>query len=79
MEKISAHISYKEATRSNTALRRGIENTPDNNQYLIKTDHSLSLKPLQLFLHNQYDAHTLRKSFPLRHFLIHLFDSLLVQ
>ena len=32
MEKISAHISYKEATRSNTALRRGIENTPDNNQ-----------------------------------------------
>jgi len=29
MEKISKHISYKEATRSNTALRRGIENIPD--------------------------------------------------
>ena len=29
MDKISKHISYKEATRSNTALRRGIENIPD--------------------------------------------------
>tara|TARA_R100000664_G_scaffold27730_1_gene38623 strand:+ start:62 stop:523 length:462 start_codon:yes stop_codon:yes gene_type:complete len=29
MENISEHISYKEATRSNTALRRGIENIPD--------------------------------------------------
>mgnify|MGYP006406018361 FL=1 len=29
MDKISDHISYKEATRSNTALRRGIENIPD--------------------------------------------------
>ena len=28
MEKISEHISYKEATRSNTAIRYGIENTP---------------------------------------------------
>ena len=29
MENISKHISYKEATRSNTALRRGIENIHD--------------------------------------------------
>jgi len=29
MENISKHISYKEATHSNTALRRGIENIPD--------------------------------------------------
>ena len=29
MDKISDHISYKEATRSNTALRRGIDNIPD--------------------------------------------------
>ena len=29
MENISKHISYREATRSNTALRRGIENIPD--------------------------------------------------
>ncbi len=29
MENISKHISYKEATRSNTALRKGIENIPD--------------------------------------------------
>ena len=26
--KISEHISYEEAIRSNTALRRGIDNTP---------------------------------------------------
>ena len=32
MDKISDHISYKEATRSNTALRRGIENIPDVEQ-----------------------------------------------
>ena len=29
MDNISKHISYKEATRSNTALRRGIDNIPD--------------------------------------------------
>ena len=29
MDKISKHISYKEATHSNTALRRGIDNIPD--------------------------------------------------
>ena len=29
MDKISEHVSYKEATRSNTALRRGIDNIPD--------------------------------------------------
>ena len=28
MEKISKHISYKEAVRSSTAKRLGIENTP---------------------------------------------------
>ncbi len=32
MDKISDHVSYKEATRSNTALRRGIENIPDVEQ-----------------------------------------------
>tara|TARA_R100000152_G_scaffold20165_1_gene13239 strand:- start:660 stop:1115 length:456 start_codon:yes stop_codon:yes gene_type:complete len=29
---ISEHISYREATRSNTATRRGIDNTPNNEQ-----------------------------------------------
>tara|TARA_R100000734_G_scaffold17012_1_gene13189 strand:- start:455 stop:916 length:462 start_codon:yes stop_codon:yes gene_type:complete len=29
MEKISKHISYKEAIKSNTALRLNIDNTPD--------------------------------------------------
>ena len=28
MERISKHISYREATKSNTALRLGLENTP---------------------------------------------------
>ena len=32
MDNISEHISYKEAIRSNTALRRGIENIPDVDQ-----------------------------------------------
>jgi len=32
MDNISKHISYKEATRSNTALRRGIDNTPNDEQ-----------------------------------------------
>jgi len=30
--RISEHISYKEAIKSNTALRRGIDNTPDDYQ-----------------------------------------------
>tara|TARA_Y100001972_G_scaffold60241_2_gene73717 strand:- start:25798 stop:26259 length:462 start_codon:yes stop_codon:yes gene_type:complete len=30
MEKISDHISYKEATKSNTASRLGIDNTPNS-------------------------------------------------
>ena len=29
---ISKHISYKEGVYSNTAVRRGIENTPDDEQ-----------------------------------------------
>ena len=29
MENISKHISYREATRSNTAIRRGIDNNPN--------------------------------------------------
>jgi len=32
MSNISDHISYREATRSNTALRHGIDNTPNEDQ-----------------------------------------------
>ena len=32
MSKISNHISYKEGTYSNTAIRRGLDNTPDEEQ-----------------------------------------------
>ena len=34
MDRISKHISYKEATRSTTALRLGIDNTP--NEYELQ-------------------------------------------
>ena len=30
MERISEHISYREGTKSNTAARLGIDNTPGN-------------------------------------------------
>ena len=32
MERISKHITYKEATHSNTAIRKGITNTPTTAQ-----------------------------------------------
>jgi len=32
MEKISKHITYKEATKSRTAQKRGIDNTPNEEQ-----------------------------------------------
>lgn len=32
MENISKHISYKEATKSNTAIKRGIDNKPSEHQ-----------------------------------------------
>jgi hypothetical protein len=32
MERISKHISYKEAIHSNTAIRKGINNEPDGDQ-----------------------------------------------
>ena len=31
---ISDHITYKEATQSNTAIRKGIDNTPNDEQLL---------------------------------------------
>jgi hypothetical protein len=30
--KVTEHVSYKEATKSNTAIRKGIENTPSGEQ-----------------------------------------------
>ena len=32
MKRISEHISYKEGTHSNTALRRNLDNDPNPNQ-----------------------------------------------
>ena len=54
MDKISDHISYREATRSNTALRRGIDNIPDveelENMKLI--DEKI-IEPLREFVKGQ--------------------------
>ena len=36
--KISKHISYKEGTYSQTALRRGLDNTPNNLQLKCMKD-----------------------------------------
>jgi len=35
MERISEHISYKEATLSRTAMRVGLNNEPDANQLRV--------------------------------------------
>ena len=48
---ISNHISYKEGTYSNTAIRRGIDNIPDEeqlaNMHLIATE---VFEPLRLYV-----------------------------
>jgi zinc D-Ala-D-Ala carboxypeptidase len=33
MDRISKHVSYKEGIHSNTAIRRGIDNTPNEEQF----------------------------------------------
>ena len=47
-EKISKHISYKEGTHSNTALRRGLDNTPNESQLKCMKDTAEGLfEPLR--------------------------------
>ena len=41
MEKISKHISYREATKSNTALRLNIDNTPSS--YCLSNMHGIAI------------------------------------
>ncbi len=38
MDKISKHISYKEGVHSNTALRKGLDNTPNKDQLKCMQD-----------------------------------------
>ena len=46
--KISKHISYKEGVHSNTAKRKGIENTPDEEQLAnMKTLAEKIFEPLR--------------------------------
>ena len=48
MDKISKHISYKEGVHSNTAKRKGIENTPDEEQLAnMKTLAEKIFEPLR--------------------------------
>jgi len=51
MENISEHISYKEATKSNTATRLGIRNTPNPAQLgNMKRLAQAIFEPLRLFV-----------------------------
>ena len=49
--RISKHISLKEAVHSNTAKRRGIENTPNDDQLynMAKVAHNI-FEPLRLYV-----------------------------
>ena len=49
--RISKHISYKEAVHSNTAKRRGIDNTPNEEQLynMTKIAHNI-FEPLRLYV-----------------------------
>ena len=51
MYKISNHISYKEAVYSNTATRRGIENTPDEEQLVnMRLTANEVFEPLRVYV-----------------------------
>jgi len=51
MEKISNHISFKEAIKSNTATRLGINNTPDDYQVSNMVNIAINLfEPLRKFV-----------------------------
>ncbi len=51
MEKISKHISFKEAIKSNTATRLGIKNTPDDYQVSNMVNIAVNLfEPLREFV-----------------------------
>ncbi len=46
---ISKHITYKEATRSNTAIRKGIKNEPNSEQLLaMKTVAEKCFEPVRV-------------------------------
>lgn len=48
MQKISKHCSYKEATTSNTAIKRGIDNTPNSKQLAaMKLTAEMVFEPLR--------------------------------
>ena len=51
MERISKHISYKEAIKSNTALRLNIDNTPDSISLTNMTGVAYNIfEPLRLWV-----------------------------
>ena len=51
MERISEHISYREGTKSNTASRLGIDNTPGNYEVtnMVGVDHNV-FEPLRKYV-----------------------------
>ena len=51
MEKISDNISFKEATRSNTAVKEGLDNTPDADQLKnMKATAMYIFEPLRIWV-----------------------------
>ena len=51
MERISEHISFKEATKSNTALRLNLDNTPNDYQITNMVGLALNIfEPLRKFV-----------------------------
>lgn len=51
MEGISTHISYKEGTRSNTASRLGIDNTPSDYEFTNMTNIAINIfEPLRMWV-----------------------------
>jgi len=51
MNKISNHVSYKEGVYSNTAIRRGIDNTPnDKSLYNMKIIAKQIFEPLRTYV-----------------------------
>ena len=63
MDKISEHVSYKEATRSNTALRRGIDNIPDVEELEnLKLITEKVFEPLRKFVGGPFKINSVYRS-----------------
>ena len=66
MEKISKHITYAEAIHSNTAKRKGIDNTPSETQVeAMKTLAKNIFEPLRKYVGGPIKVNSFFRSIPL--------------